>query len=64
MPDAEIIPIDDERNARRKSESKGSELERKLAHLMAFVRRRLDGDYQVDDFGYDSELTHEVLIPL
>ena len=24
---------------------------------MAFVRRRLEGDYEVDDFGFDRELT-------
>ncbi|MDQ3981364.1 MAG: 1-acyl-sn-glycerol-3-phosphate acyltransferase, partial [Actinomycetota bacterium] len=29
-----------------------------------FIRRRLDGDYPIDDFGYDPELTREVLLPL
>ena len=29
-----------------------------------FVRRRLSGEYPVDDFGYDPELAREVLLPL
>jgi 1-acyl-sn-glycerol-3-phosphate acyltransferase len=29
-----------------------------------FVRRRLAGDYPVDDFGYDEELSREVLLPI
>ncbi len=30
----------------------------------AFLRRRLSGAYPIDDFGYDEELTREVLLPL
>lgn len=29
-----------------------------------FVRRRLRGDYPIDDFGYDPELYREILLPL
>jgi 1-acyl-sn-glycerol-3-phosphate acyltransferase len=32
--------------------------------LGAFVQRRLSGNYPVDDFGYDRELSREVLMPL
>jgi len=64
VADADIIPIDDERNARRGAESKPSEIERKLAGALAFLRRRIEGDYEVDEFGYDSELTHDLLIPM
>ncbi|UED84942.1 lysophospholipid acyltransferase family protein [Streptomyces profundus] len=35
-----------------------------LARGLAFVRRRLAGDYEVDDFGYDEDLTDEVLMTL
>jgi 1-acyl-sn-glycerol-3-phosphate acyltransferase len=35
----------------------GDDWERRLAELMAFVRRRLEGDYEVDDYGFDRELT-------
>ncbi|ACU95360.1 MAG: lysophospholipid acyltransferase family protein [Saccharomonospora viridis] len=32
--------------------------------LIDFVRRRLTGDYRVDEFGFDPELTETVLLPL
>jgi 1-acyl-sn-glycerol-3-phosphate acyltransferase len=32
--------------------------------LEEFVRRRLRGDYPIDDFGYDEELSRQVLLPL
>ncbi len=35
--------------------------DRKVANLLAFVRRRVTGDYEVDEFGYDRELTDRVL---
>ncbi len=38
------------------------ELWDRLAAAIAFVRRRLDGDYEVDEFGYDPELTGKVLL--
>ena len=36
--------------------------ERKLAGALAFVRRRVTGDYPVDDFGFDPDLTDHVLM--
>ncbi|GGQ98393.1 lysophospholipid acyltransferase family protein [Streptomyces flaveolus] len=39
-------------------------LERRVAAGLAFLRRRLTGDYEVDDFGYDAELTDQVLMSL
>ena len=35
--------------------------DRKVADLLAFLRRRVTGDYEVDEFGYDRELTDRVL---
>lgn len=32
--------------------------------LEEFLRRRLAGDYAIDDFGYDEQLSREVLLPL
>jgi 1-acyl-sn-glycerol-3-phosphate acyltransferase len=40
----------------------GPEGERKVAELLAFLRRRLTGDYEIDEFGYDVELTDEVIL--
>jgi 1-acyl-sn-glycerol-3-phosphate acyltransferase len=37
-------------------------LERKVAGALAFLRRRVTGDYQVDEFGFDPELTDSVLL--
>ncbi|MFC7894811.1 lysophospholipid acyltransferase family protein [Streptomyces sp. NPDC057381] len=39
-------------------------LERRIAGGLAFLRRRLTGDYEVDDFGYDAELTDQVLMSM
>ena len=30
---------------------------------LAFLRRRITGDYEVDDFGFDADLTEHVLLP-
>lgn len=35
-----------------------------LAEALAFLRRRLTGDYDIDLFGFDRELTEQVCIPL
>jgi len=40
-----------------------SELERRIASGLAFLRRRLTGDYEVDEFGFDPELTDQVMLP-
>jgi 1-acyl-sn-glycerol-3-phosphate acyltransferase len=40
------------------------EWERKVASTLAFVRRRLTGDVEVDEFGFDPELTDHVLLAL
>lgn len=38
--------------------------DRRVADGLAFLRRRLAGTYQVDDFGFDAELTDTVFLPL
>ena len=38
--------------------------ERRLAGGLAFVRRRLTGDYDVDDFGFDPDFAEHLLLPL
>ncbi|MGH3804238.1 MAG: 1-acyl-sn-glycerol-3-phosphate acyltransferase, partial [Pseudonocardiaceae bacterium] len=37
---------------------------RDLTLLLAFARRRLGGDYGIDEFGFDPDLTVNVLLPL
>ncbi|MEV4433732.1 lysophospholipid acyltransferase family protein [Streptomyces sp. NPDC049555] len=36
--------------------------ERKVAHGLNFLRRRITGEYEVDDFGYDQELTDQLIM--
>jgi 1-acyl-sn-glycerol-3-phosphate acyltransferase len=38
--------------------------DRRVAGTLAFLRRRLTGEYEVDEFGFDPELTESVLHPL
>jgi 1-acyl-sn-glycerol-3-phosphate acyltransferase len=40
------------------------EWERRVAGGLAFLRRRLSGEYDVDEFGFDPDLTESVLLPL
>ena len=40
------------------------EVERQVAETLAYVRRRLTGDYTVDEFGFDEEYTVHVHLPL
>jgi 1-acyl-sn-glycerol-3-phosphate acyltransferase len=35
-----------------------------LQRALAFVRTRLTGDYEIDEFGFDPQLTEEVLAPV
>ncbi|WP_329456362.1 lysophospholipid acyltransferase family protein [Streptomyces sp. NBC_01497] len=38
--------------------------EERIASGLAFLRRRVTGEYEVDDFGYDKDLTDQVLMSL
>ena len=40
------------------------DVERRVAQVLAYVRRRVDGDYEVDDFGYDADFTENVFYPM
>jgi 1-acyl-sn-glycerol-3-phosphate acyltransferase len=75
VPEARVIPIDfpvaepepAEPAAGRGSTEESrvtSPWERRLAGALAFARRRITGDYPIDDFGFDSDLTDHVLLPL
>ena len=57
MPDARVIPLDPSGH-RATPEAVGSD-----EGFLDFLRRRLTGDYTVDDFGFDPDLTDHVLIP-
>jgi len=40
------------------------DIERRIAATLAFVRRRLEGDYSVDEFGYDEHFAEHVIFPM
>jgi 1-acyl-sn-glycerol-3-phosphate acyltransferase len=40
----------------------GDDWEPRLAHFLAFLRRRLSGEYAVDEYGFDQELTERFLL--
>ena len=40
----------------------GTSWDERVGELLAFLRRRVTGDYEVDDFGFDPELTDSVLM--
>ena len=78
MPEATVIPLEprDGRSGARRTEptkaaaaapdpevSPPGDWERKLAGGLAFLRRRLTGDYEIDDFGFDPDLTDHLLLP-
>ncbi|GAA2798267.1 1-acyl-sn-glycerol-3-phosphate acyltransferase [Kribbella solani] len=53
-----------ERLARGVRELFGEDGERRVAEWVAFLRRRLVGEYEVDEFGFDTDLTDQVLLPM
>jgi 1-acyl-sn-glycerol-3-phosphate acyltransferase len=57
------VPVTHEEQPPEKPQAGGG-LEQRIAGGLAFLRRRLTGDYEVDDFGYDEELTDQVLMSL
>ncbi|MGB8962278.1 MAG: lysophospholipid acyltransferase family protein [Pseudonocardiaceae bacterium] len=68
MPEARVIPL---RRAPEIVEAAKQDLDqrdprwhRDLAELVEFARRRLCGAYDVDEFGFDPDLTEQVLLPL
>ncbi|WP_018218147.1 lysophospholipid acyltransferase family protein [Salinispora vitiensis] len=46
------------------SEQPGDHWDRKVASGLAFLRGRLAGDYEIDEFGFDPQLTTSVFHPL
>ena len=41
-----------------------SPFEAELERLLAFMRRRMTGNYDTDDFGFDADLTENILLPM
>jgi 1-acyl-sn-glycerol-3-phosphate acyltransferase len=59
---AQVISLDAARRTGEPEEQ--SALERKIASGLAFLRRRLAGEYDIDEFGFDPEFNSAVVLPL
>jgi len=73
MAEAQVIRLRPQGGAPRTSGAQQGEAaaagqgvswERRAAAGLAFLRRRLTGDYSVDDFGFDPELTEATVLPV
>ena len=64
MSDAQVIPLNPDRDPDEGS-SGGPSFpgEQHVAAALRFLRRRLEGSYEVDDFGFDREMTRDLLLP-
>lgn len=60
---ADIIPLNPD-GAQYLAGDRADDAQRVLASALRFVRRRLAGDYDVDEFGFDPDLTEKLLMPL
>ncbi|KAA2264956.1 acyltransferase family protein [Solihabitans fulvus] len=62
-PSAEPADQADQAEPAEPADPRRSDLEGRLAGLVSFLRRRVEGDYEVDEFGFDRELTDNLLLP-
>jgi len=60
------IPVSDWLNAATLAarEVFGDDWERRLAELLAFLRRRVTGEYTVDEYGFDREVTERFFLAM
>jgi 1-acyl-sn-glycerol-3-phosphate acyltransferase len=59
-----VAPVPDTRAGGAGRERDEPEWERRLDGALEFLRRRLTGEYDVDEFGFDPDLTEHVMAPL
>jgi 1-acyl-sn-glycerol-3-phosphate acyltransferase len=66
MPEARVIPLrpDDDGEPRVSPPKPMPCWVEQLAGGLEFLRRRLTGEYETDEFGFDPDLTDHVLLPL
>lgn len=60
---ADVVPLPTRPGPRRRVR-KTARPDDTIDEALAFLRRRLTGDYEVDEFGFDPDLTGTVLAPL
>lgn len=62
MPEAQVIPLDGPRRRPGPAQAPAAEARGPLHGVVDFVRRRLTGNFEVDEFGFDPQLTDEFLL--
>ncbi|GLW08891.1 glycerol acyltransferase [Microtetraspora sp. NBRC 13810] len=62
--DATVIPITAARSRSARAVPDPAVSDERLSEVLAFLRRRVTGDYDVDEFGFDAELTDKVLLEI
>jgi 1-acyl-sn-glycerol-3-phosphate acyltransferase len=62
VPEARVIPLrpEDDEPPRHGG---GADWDQQVSRALEFLRRRLTGDYDTDEFGFDPDLTDHVLLP-
>jgi 1-acyl-sn-glycerol-3-phosphate acyltransferase len=64
MPEARVIRLRPEEEEPPSPPPSSASWEEQVAGGLEFLRRRLTGDYETDEFGFDPDLTDHVLLPL
>jgi 1-acyl-sn-glycerol-3-phosphate acyltransferase len=64
MPEARVIRLRPEDDEPPVPPSSNPSWDAQVAGGLDFLRRRLTGDYETDEFGFDPDLTDHVLLPL
>src|SRR5215217_2913132 len=66
MPEARVIPLrpDDDDDEPYVPPTSAPGWEEQVAGGLEFLRRRLTGEYDTDEFGFDPDLTDHVLLPM
>src|SRR4051794_34262289 len=64
MPEARIIPLRPDDDEAYTPAPSAAGWEQQISGGMEFLRRRMTGDYETDEFGFDPDLTDHLLLPL
>src|SRR4051794_20722959 len=64
MPEARVIPLRPDDDEAYVPPATAPGWEEQLAGGLEFLRRRLTGEYETDEFGFDPDLTDHLLLPV
>jgi 1-acyl-sn-glycerol-3-phosphate acyltransferase len=64
MPEARVIPLRPDDDLQPPPPRSAPSWDEQLAGGLEFLRRRLTGEYDTDEFGFDPDLTDHLLLPL